>query len=146
MKPIIKAPDPRHNKIGPVSTDRNIAQVASPAATTGQSQMRIKASTYFTVPGDAQILYDGSRIWVRVTITLRTAGPVVVGETAQIVPVTSGQGILLVTNQPVVFDLAKSNKLFIAANGLNRVEYLVQPLPWLEEITGTLSTAAGTVR
>lgn len=136
-------PDPRESKIGLVSTDRTIAQVAAPAPTTGQSQMRIKASTYFTRAGAPEIVYDGTRIWARVTLTLRTAGPVAVGEQAEITPVLSGSGILLITNEPKSFDLAKSNRLYIAANGFNRVDLIIAAYPWAEEITGRLGLLTG---
>lgn len=143
MSKKIIQPDPRASKIGLVSTDRTIAQVAAPAPTTGQSQMRIKASTYFTRAGEPESIYDGTRIWARVTLTLRTAGPVVVGESAQITPVLSGQGILLITDEPRSFDLAKSNRLFIAANGFNRVDLVIAAFPWAEEITGRLGLLTG---
>ena len=75
--------------------DRTTAQVRAPAATTGQSENKIQIRTYLTTPGPSVVLYNGDRMWARLTLTLETAGPVAVGEQSAIVPVTSGKGQLL---------------------------------------------------
>jgi hypothetical protein len=134
------------SKIGAVSTDRDVAQAPAPAVTAGQAENKIQIYSYFTsapVPGQAtQQIYDGSRMWARVTLTLLTAGPVAVGQQSNISPVTSGNGQLLQTNIPVVIDVAKGNRLYGAATGVNRVNVSVQAVPWLETITGLVNALA----
>lgn len=133
-------PKPPVSKIGPVSTNQNVAQAAPPAVTAGASEKNIRIDTYFTqVPVNGEptpIIYEGDRMWGRVTLTLLTAGPVAVGQSSSISPVTSGRGVLLQTGVPVVFDVAKGDRLYVAATGVNRINRAVQALPWLETITG----------
>ncbi len=124
------------SKVAPVSLDPTIAQVQAPATTTGQAENRIEVSTYLTKAGGTFVLYNGDRMWAKVTLTLRTAGPVAVGQAANIVPVLSGRGQLLQTGVPTVFNVAKGNRLYIAATGVNPVAMVVEPYPWLETITG----------
>ena len=89
---------------------------------------------------DSTVLYTADRPWVRVTLILETAGPVAVGTKATITPVLGGAGILLPppsvggVGQPIVFNLAKGNKLYIASTSVNRVKVQIDPLPWLQDI------------
>lgn len=131
------------SKISPVSMDRNIAQVRVPAATTGEADNKIDISTYITRAGDAQILYNGDRMWCKVTLLLETGGPVAVGQMSNLTPVLSGKGQLLQTGIPAVFNIAKGNRLYIAATGVNRVSVTVEAYPWLETLTGLLTRMAG---
>lgn len=140
------------SKIGPVSLDRNVAQGDQPASTPGDSDNRTFIDTFFTkvpVAGEGtQIVYNGDRIWARVTLTLETAGPVAVGNQAGIAPVLSGKGQLLETDVPVTFNIAKGTRLYVAAAGINRVKRVIEPIPWLETITGLVGgvlTAVGGV-
>jgi hypothetical protein len=132
------------SKIGPTEglTDRNVATPPPVEAKTGAGDVRTKIFTYFTGPpakGEATpILYNGDRLWARVTVTLQTAGPVAVGDVSQLSPVLSGRGALLVTNVPYTFTIARGTKLYIASPGVNRVLVEIAPVPWLEQITGTL--------
>lgn len=140
---------PPVSKIGTVSLDRNVAQ--SPAASDNPATIdgRTLISTYFTsLPnvGDATpILYNGDRLWGRITVTLETAGPVSVGTMSSLDPVLGGNGTLLTTNVPVVFDIYKGTRLYILATGVNRVKLVVAPIPWLEMITGLVAKIAGGV-
>jgi hypothetical protein len=138
---------PQPSKIGPVSLDRNKAQSPKPSDTTGTSEDRIRLSTYFTkiIPA-TDILYTGDRMWAKVTLTLETAGPVAVGDAADLTPVLSGKGQLLETNVPTAFDVAKGNKLYIAATSINRVKVEIAPYPWLETITGLASSIVIAIR
>jgi hypothetical protein len=138
------------SKIGPVSLDHRVAQSPTPSDTTGHAETRINISTYFTsVPGVGDppaVLYNGDRIWTRVRVTLLTAGPVAVGQLANLFPVLGGAGQLLQPGVPTTFDIAKGNKLYIAANSVNRVSLTVEPYPWLETLTGLLTSLVAAVR
>lgn len=118
------------------------AQVQEPAAETGKGALRQSATTYFTsVPQVGQAtpeLYSADRLWSKVTVTLETAGPVAVGFSSNLSPITSGKGILLTTDDPVTFNVAKGNKLYIQSTSVNRVKVQVESYPWLEQITGSL--------
>lgn len=138
-------PPGRRSKIGPVSLNRNIAQAPSPSDQVGTGENRIQVSTYFTKALGTDLLYAGDRIWTRVRLVLLTAGPVAVGQFNDITPVLSGKGLLLVTGQPVSFDIAKGNRLFIAAQSVNRVSVSIEPYPWLETITGLLGALVSRV-
>lgn len=132
-------------KFSPTSTDPSVASVRAPAVTTGGSENRIDIFTYQTrvSTGATEVLYPGDRMWVKVTLTLRGAGPVAVGQNANLTPVLSGKGRLLQTGVPAVFNVAKGNKLFIASTAISLVDVVVEPFPWLETITGLAGVAAG---
>lgn len=126
------------SKIGHVSTDRTTASVPQPAAQ-GPGDSRTQLFTYLTkapTDGQAAILYNGDRMWAKVTLTLQTAGPVAIGQQSSLLPVLGGQGILLTTDLPYEVIVAKGTRLYIAANGINRVATKIEPFPWLENITG----------
>ena len=135
------------SKISPVSLNPSIAQTPAPATQLGTGENRIQISTYFTrIPTNGQgadILYSADRQWTRLTLVLETAGPVAVGQLANLFPVLSGRGQLLATGVPVAFDVAKGNKLYIAAQSVNRIKVTVAPYPWLETITGLITAMAG---
>lgn len=138
------------SKIGPVSTDRAMAQSPQPADTTGGAEHRSFVDTYFTkvpVVGEAtDIIYNGDRMWAKVTLTLETAGPVCVGNLSSITPVLSGKGQLLETDVPTIFFIGKGTRLYIAAAGINRVKRIVEPVPWLETIAGLIGSVIGSLR
>jgi hypothetical protein len=135
------------SKVGLVSTNRNIAQAPQPASETGAVDGRILIQTYFTsLPGigeDTPILYNGDRLWARITLTLETAGPVAVGTGSNMSPVLSGKGQLLETGVPSTFDVMKGTRLYILATGINRVKFVTAPIPWLELITGLIGQVVG---
>lgn len=140
-------PPPQQSKIPPVSLHHGIAQTAQPGDTAGTSETKLAIQTYFTtaqLPGqDTPIIYNGDRQWARVTLTLTSAGPVAVGQFAQISPVTSGRGQLLQTGVPTRFDVAKGNRIYITATGLNVVNLTIEAYPWLETITGLITSVFG---
>lgn len=124
--------------------DRTKATPAQqPQIQQGKAEARAMFDTYFTKAGRTEIIYNGDRQWARITLTLETAGPVSVGNAQQLTPVLSGKGILLQTNVPVAFTIAKGTRLYIAATGVNRVKRMVEPVPWLEQITGLLTGIFG---
>lgn len=138
------------NKIAPVSMNRSVAQSPQPADVIGHGQHRTQISTYFTkaptVGQSPEILYNGDRMWARLTLTLETAGPVAVGQSSSITPVLSGKGQLLETGVPTQFDIAKGTTLYIAATGINRVKVVVAAIPWLETITGLVGSVLAALR
>lgn len=135
------------SKIGYVSTNRTIAQATAPGSTPATSQSRSFVDTYFTkvpVEGEApEIIYNGDRVWVKVILTLETAGPVAVGNLSSITPVLSGKGMLLETDEPAEFFIAQGTRLYVAATGINRIKRVIEPLPWLETISGMISQLLG---
>lgn len=90
--------------------------------------------TYFTVPDVQQSIYSATR-WVQIKLLLETAGPVAYSTRQNILPVLSGKGALLVTGESVNFTLAAGDRLFIASTTVNRIQFIVEPFPWLENIT-----------
>lgn len=139
-------PNGRASKIAPASTNRMIATVPAPSDTMAAAENRVKVQTFFTESGKTQILYNGDRIWAKVTITLETAGPVSAGEQANLLPVLSGRGQLLQTGVPTVFNIAKGNILYVASSSVNRLGVLIEAYPWLEIITGVVTSMLGVMR
>jgi len=100
--------------------------------------MNTRIFTYFTNRfGQTNLLYSADQ-WVRITLRLETAGPVTVGVEQELRPVLSGKGILLPVADNFTFVLPRGDRLFIAAENTNRVNVLVEPIPWLEQILKTL--------
>ncbi len=143
-RPMVRTGAGTTSKIDPVSMDRNVAQAPSPSDQIGTGENRITISTVFTkipITGQApEVLYSGDRIWTRVRVVLRTAGPVAVGHLSNLFPVLSGKGQLLQTGVPAFFDIAKGSKLYVAAQSVNRLDVTIEPYPWLETITGLLGS------
>lgn len=81
--------------------------------------------------------------WIRVTATLRSAGPVVGGYSANMLPVSSGAGRSLTTNQPVEFVLAPGQRFYLASNGIDLVDLQIDALPWAENIVQLIGKVAG---
>jgi hypothetical protein len=137
------------SKIGPVSLNRAVAQSPEPADTTGAADHRTFVDTFFTrapVEGELDIIYNGDRVWAKVTLTLETAGPVAIGNLSSITPALSGKGQLLETDVPAVFFIAKGTRLYFSATGVNRVKRVVEPIPWLETIAGLIKGVGDAIR
>lgn len=100
--------------------------------------------TYFTEIGGTQLLLTAQE-WLRVRLTLETAGPVAVGTRQQIDPVLSGKGVLLPVGQEVEFVLPRGDRLFITAASINRVKFITEAIPWLQAITAEISKNASTI-
>lgn len=131
------------DKIPAANMGRGAAASPIPSPENGSGENRSKFSTYFTKNQAAEVLYNGDRLWARVTLTLETAGPVCVGDSSAISPVLSGKGMLLETDVPFTFTIAKGTRLYIAATTINRVKVEIAPIPWLEQVVGVLSLIAG---
>ncbi len=133
------------SKFPPSSLDPSVATVRAPAVTAGGSENRIDIFTYQTKvsTGGTDVLYPGDRMWAKLTLTLRGAGPVAVGQNANLTPVLSGKGRILQTGVPAIFNVPKGSKLYIASTAISLVDVVVEAFPWLETITGLVGVAAG---
>lgn len=134
------------SKIGLTSTDRNQASVPSPSPTISGAELTTEVYTFIAQPssdGKPVVLYNADRQYARVTLTLENAGPVVIGNKQQLVPVLSGKGALLNTDMPFAMTVTKGNKIYIATTSINRVKVLIEPVPWLEQIAGMISALPG---
>ncbi len=92
--------------------------------------------TLFTQIGGNRLLYSAEE-WVRVNLRLETAGPVAVSTRQDVVPALSGKGILL-EEDAVEFVLSKGDRLFYTAEAVNRVRWIVEPIPFLESVLRNL--------
>lgn len=121
-----------------------LAQTATPTQPTiepGFTETRI--NTWFTAVEPSGKLWYSAEQWVRLRLTLETAGPVAVSAQQNLGPVLSGKGRLLPTGQEVEIVMGKGNRLYYASSGVNRVAVVVEPIPWLERIAGEITSAAG---
>jgi hypothetical protein len=98
---------------------------------------KTKTPTFFTKPGEISVLHSADTPWVRVSVMLETAGPVAIS-TAQGFSVFSGEGILLQTGVERTLTIPKGNRLYITSTTFNRVSYVVEPVPWLEQMMGAV--------
>lgn len=105
---------------------------------------RTEVFTYFTTPGPTTLFYSAEN-WVRLKMTLETAGPVAVGQRADLTPVTSGKGRLLDIADEFEVILAKGTRFYIAAGSVNRVSVTIEPIPWLEQISGEVNRVASAI-
>lgn len=140
---------PGQPKLGPnTSTDRNQGSVQAPSATIAGAELSTEIYTFFAKPttdGQLAVLYNADRQYAQVILTLETAGPVSVGTKQQLLPVLSGKGQLLQTDVPLSFFIAKGNRMWIATTSINRIKVTIQPIPWLEQLTGMLGLVHGKV-
>jgi hypothetical protein len=145
----IVKPGPGMSKLGPnVSTNQTQGSVQAPSPSFAGAELNAEVYTYFAKPsldGTAAILYNGDRQYAQVVLTLETAGPVIVGTKQQLYPVTSGKGARLETGVPTKFTISKTNRLWVATGSLNRISVTIQPVPWLEQITGLLASIVGSI-
>jgi hypothetical protein len=114
-----------------------VAKSDTPAGQIAGPQSELNASTLiytiFTKAGDTQLIYSATN-WVRIQLFLEDAGPVSFGTRQQIGPALSGKGCLLPTSEWVEFFLAKGDRLFLVAEGINRVKFICEQIPWLEQV------------
>lgn len=109
------------------------------------AQGRTEISTYFTKDSGDHLLYQAEG-WVKLRLMLITAGPVDIGTRDQVSPVGSGKGIPLPQDVEVVFPLVKGNRIFITAVAVNRVRFIIEPIPWAEQITTMLGSMLSIMR
>ena len=138
----IVKPGPGMSKLGGnLSTNNTQGSVQAPSPSVAGAELTTEMYTFFARPaanGQFTVLYNGDRQYAQVVLTLETAGPVAVSTKQQISPVLSGKGLLLETGVPLTFWVAKGNRLYIATSSINRIKVTIQPVPWLEQITGML--------
>ncbi len=115
------------------SDSPSLTRQASPAILAASIQPATTATRFTKGDGKSYQLYAASR-WTMARLILETAGPVSVGTSDDITPVLSGKGTLLTTNIPFEIDLAPGNKLYIAAEAINRVKVTLTPYAWQEQI------------
>lgn len=127
-----------------VGTPMQQTGVVSPAIDAGSASVNTEIFTYFTAAGEQRVAYSAES-WVKLTLELETAGPVAFGTRLQILPVLSGKGALLPVGRSVELFLSKGNRLVLAADALNRVKVIVEPLPWLQAISMQVGSVVGSL-
>jgi hypothetical protein len=137
---------PGLNRVGsaPKYTASDVPNQAALSHPQTEIQARTEIYTYFTAPGETRLLYSAPT-WVHCRLTLENAGPVSVGTSQVLTPVLSGRGILLLTGVEVEFTLSKGGRLFIAAEAINRVKFIVEPFAWLEQLYAASAGAASSL-
>jgi len=88
---------------------------------------------FTTAIGETREFYS-AQSWVKITLRLETAGPVAVSTREQLLPVLSGLGTLL-SDEDLVFVLSKGNRLYYAAEAVNRIRVVIEPIAYGTEIT-----------
>ena len=123
-----------------------LSKFAPPAQPTVKATAtKTRMFTYFTEAGETKLLYTAEG-WIKARLILENAGPVTVGTDQNITPVLSGKGRILPTGTEVEFYLSRGDRLFIAAEGVNRVSFTVDPVPFLGSIEAALDAIAGLIR
>lgn len=112
----------------------SVGQVRPGVDPAGRTELvhRTDTSTLFTKIGGNHLLYSAES-WVRIILRLETAGPVAVSTREAVPPVLSGRGILLGVDD-VTIVMAKGQRLFYSAEAVNRVRFIVEPIPWGESV------------
>jgi hypothetical protein len=123
--------------VAPRSLAAQLPKPKIPSEDQRAGSYKTKTATFLTTPGAISILCSADTPWVKVTMLLETGGPVSVS-TAEDFSVTSGTGIALQTDIERVITLPKGNRLYITSPTVNRVSYIVEPVPWLEQILGAI--------
>jgi hypothetical protein len=124
----------------PGATQAQVIQDSTPGAQTPvipTASGRTEMFTHFTTPGTDFLLYQAES-WVKLRFILETAGPVAIGTRDSISPVLSGKGILLSTGVEFSFYVGRGARVTISSTAINRVSFIVEPIPWLEQIATLL--------
>lgn len=114
-----------------------------PAIQPGVGQDRTQIYTRFTKPTGATELFYSAESWVKIRLTLETAGPVAVGTANNLSPVLSGRGILLLVDEEMPFVIAKGNRIFVVADTVDRFKVIIEPIPWLAQLVLDVGSLAG---
>lgn len=112
---------------------RSVAEPQAGTPQDDQSSSHTDIYSYFTPIGGSNLIYS-SEGWVKVKLTLETAGPVAVSTRQDITPALSGKGRLLPAGDEIDFFLGKGDRLYVTATAVNRVSVTVEPVPWLQAI------------
>jgi len=102
---------------------------------------RTDLSTNFTIADGRTRLMYSAETWIKVRLLLETAGPVVVGQRENLGPPISGQGRLLPTGLEVWFTIPPGQRLYIAANTVDRVAFVVERIPFGQQILHQIAEA-----
>jgi len=95
---------------------------------------RADAYEIFTTTLGASVPFYSADQWIRLKVTLETAGPVSIGFRPSILPVLSGKGRLLTTDQEWEVFLPKGTRCYYAAESVNRLSVTIEPIPWMEQL------------
>lgn len=128
-------PDKTLQRAIPMVTGAN-AQPQAPKQTRSYSQV-VQA-------GPTSVLLV-TESWSTVRLTLRSAGPVAVGTASELMPIASGKGVLLQTDEPYVTNLPGGTRLYVAAGAINRLNVTIEPIPWMEQVAFQLEQIRGAV-
>ena len=104
--------------------------------------METKTFTYQTIPdGKTHLVHSAEKAWLSVELSLMTAGPVVFGTDQELSPVLSGRGNLLSpSGEPKRMLISKGQRLYIAAEAVNQVTIILQPIPFMATIIKQLDS------
>lgn len=113
------------SRIVPTTKDGQLAEIDA-----GQTEIY----TYFTDASGRTRQVFAADGWQRVRMLLETAGQVAIGTRQSITPVLSGRGRLLPVGQEIEFDLKKGDRLYIAAEAVNRVSITIQRIAYGDRV------------
>lgn len=133
---------PQFPSINSQTLDIAVPAIAPPQPNQVAGSYNVALNTFFTKANAISILYTADQAWVQLVLTLETAGPVEISSSPNFKPFLSGKAQALATNVPLLFSVPKGNKVYIGAPAVERVKVTIQPLPWLEQITGSAAAAA----
>jgi hypothetical protein len=131
MSPPAPPPEPSQRQMRGIT---NVGQVRPGQDPRGRVEHIHNTDTFtlFTKIGGNHLVYSAEG-WVRVVLRLETAGPVAVSTRQDVPPVLSGKGILLGVDD-ITLVLSKGQRLFYSAEAVNRVRFVVEPIPWGESL------------
>lgn len=148
-KPIVPVRDPYGDVRVTMAQTNKTLQRAIPTVPGGNAQPQAPKQTR----SYAQIVEAGptrmllvTDSWARVTLTLRSAGPIAVGTASALEPLASGKGVLLQTDEPYVTNLPGGARFYCAAGAINRLNVTIEPIPWMEQIALQLDQIREVVR
>ena len=95
--------------------------------------------TLFTEVGPQQKPFYSADQWITIRLELETAGPVAISTNKAVTPVLSGKGILRPTGREYETRLSKGERIYYAAESINRVKVTIEPIPWLQQIAGEIT-------
>lgn len=147
-KPSIPVRNPYDQVRLDLSQPNKTLQRAIPTVAGGNAQPQAPKQTrsysQIVQAGPTRLLFTVEN-WSTVRLTLRSAGPIAVGTASDLMPLTSGKGILLVTDEPYVTVVPGGTRIYAAAGAINRLNVTIEPVPWLEQIALQLEQIRGAV-
>lgn len=135
-------------KLAPLSAEVARALPDSKGGEEPQDLQRWRTDGYelfTTTLGESKLFYSADQ-WVRIKLTLETAGPVAIGiGRSDILPVLSGKGRLLTTDEEWEVYIPKGTRVYYAAENVNRVATTIEPVPWMEQLSMEIRRVAANV-